>query len=92
MTVDKLEIAKKKKKKSTEKIGIFYLNCVENFDKFFVNVGSKLSSQIPKSTTEFSSYFLKNWYHFSTAGLAEEEFKRTFISLGNNKSLGGLIA
>ena len=65
---------------------------MENFDKFFVNVGSKLSSQIPKSTTEFSSYFLKNWYHFSTAGLAEEEFKRTFISLGNNKSLGGLIA
>ena len=59
LTVDKLEIAKKKKKKSTEKIGIFYLNCVENFDKFFVNVGSKLSSQIPKSTTEFSSYFLK---------------------------------
>ena len=56
LTVDTSEIAKKK---SSQKIGIFYLNYLENFDKFFVNVGSKLASQIPKSNTEFSSYLLK---------------------------------
>ena len=56
LTVDKLEIAKKNLPK---KIEIFYLNYLENFDKFLVNVGSKLASQIPKSNTEFSSYLLK---------------------------------
>ena len=48
LEVDKLEIAKK--------IGIFHLNYLENL---FVNVGSQLASQIPKSNTEFSSYLLK---------------------------------
>ena len=56
LTVDKLETAKK----STKKIGIFYLNYLENFDKFFVNAESKLVSQIPKSNTKLSSYLLKN--------------------------------
>ena len=56
LTVDKLEIAKKNLPK---KIETFYLNYLENFDKFLVNVGSKLASQIPKSNTEFSSYLLK---------------------------------
>ena len=56
LTVDKLEIAKKA---STQKLGTFYLNYLKNVDKFFVNVGFKLSSQIPKSSTEFSFYLLK---------------------------------
>ena len=52
LTVDKLEIAKKKK---IQNIGIFYLNYLQNFG----NVGSKVASQISKSNTEFSSHLLK---------------------------------
>ena len=38
---------------------MFYLNFVENFNKFFENVGSKLASQIRKSNNAFSSYLQK---------------------------------
>ena len=38
---------------------MFYLNCLENFGKFFVNVGSKLYSQILKSNNDLSYDLLK---------------------------------
>ena len=59
----------------------------ETFDKFFINVGSKLADKSPPSSTNFESCLPNIATALSDKPLAEKEFKDAFFALKINKSL-----
>ena len=60
-------------------------NC---FNKFFVDIGPKLASMIPKSQTKFDQYLNPHQTLMGEANLTDDEIKETLRSLKLKKSTG----
>ena len=60
-------------------------NC---FNKFFVDIGPKLSSMIPESQTKFNQYLNPHQTLMGEANLTDHEIKEALRSLKSNKSPG----
>ena len=58
-------------------------NC---FNKFFVDIGSKLASLVPESQTKFDQYLNSHQTFMGEANLTDNEVKETLRSLKPNKS------
>ena len=60
----------------------------EHFNKFFVNIGSKLANIIPKANKKFKDFLSGNFPSFNESPLTDEEIKNAFTTLKANKSPG----
>ena len=59
-----------------------------SFNQYFVNVGPKLTSEIPQSQRSFEMYLKGFDSSFEEVTLSDEEIKTTFFSLRGGKSAG----
>ena len=75
LNIDKKEITDKK-------------TIAEEFNSYFINVGTKLATKIPPSNTNFESYLPNITTSFLEKPLKEKEFKDAFFALKTNKSPG----
>ena len=75
LIIDNIEIHEKK-------------SIAEKLNEFFVNIGPKLASAIPRNDISFESYVPKTESILTDFRLTEEEFKEAFLSLKRNKSPG----
>ena len=60
----------------------------DSFNKFFVNIGPKLSSNIRNSKHSFKSYLTPNAETMNNINLTNEELQKAFSTLQLNKSPG----
>ena len=60
-------------------------NC---FNKFFVDIGPKLTSMIPESQTKFDQYLHPHEAFMGEANLTDDEVKEALRSLKPDKGLG----
>ena len=60
----------------------------EQFNKYFVNVGPKLASSIPRSNIKAESFFSGNYPTLNENPLTVNEIKDAFSKLKSNKSPG----
>ena len=58
------------------------------FNKFFIDIGSKLASMIPESQTEFDQYLNPYQTFIGEVNLTDDELKEALRSLIPNKSPG----
>ena len=61
---------------------------VNSFNEYFVNVGSKLTCEIPQSQRSFEMYLKEYDRSFEEVSLSDEEIKTAFSSLKVGKSPG----
>ena len=57
-----------------------------SFNEYFVNVGSKLTCEIPQSQRSFEMYLKRSYSSFEEVTLSDEEIKTVFFSLKGGKS------
>ena len=75
MIINGVEIIEKKK-------------IAKEFNKYFVNVGPKLTSLIPKSSKRIEDFLSGNYPTLNESPLTVKELKNTFSELKSNKSPG----
>ena len=64
-------------------------NIANEFNQYFVDVGSKLAENIPSSTKHYSSYMTKsNTILIDNSSLTIKEFENAFKTLKLNKACG----
>ena len=74
---------------TVNEVDIFDKRKIANeFNAFFINIGSKLASKIPNASTTFESYINKLDSIMKTKQLSMNELKDAFFSLKINKSPG----
>ena len=72
---------------TVNKVDIFdELKIANEFNAFFLNIGSKLASKIPHASTAFETHINKPDSIMETKGLSMNELKDVFFSLKINKS------
>ena len=59
-----------------------------SFNEYFVNVGPKLTCEIPQSQKSFEMYLKESDSSFEEVTLSDEEIKTAFFSLNGGKSPG----
>ena len=60
----------------------------DEFNEFFINIGSRLAAKIPPSNMNFDSHLPHVCTIFAEKSVTEEELKRAFFSLKPNKTPG----
>ena len=77
------------RKITMNKTEIFQKEKIANeFNNYFVNVGSNLAAKIPNSEKHFSNYINKSNNTLNETNLTEKEFQDAFQSIKTNKASG----